>query len=137
MKTFSLNERKKAVLDVVCNDPIGEAAIKELVGGTKAGLTSKAIRALFEEGTLKRTSAGRKGDPYLYCLDTNRGGLLPLGGYRPRNRSSLCGGLFMIFHSSTPTVDLRRPDRLHVLIRSTYHVLMTLSPIAIDALRVW
>jgi hypothetical protein len=68
MKTFTLNDRKRVVLEVVNRDPLTEGAIKELAGGTNGGLTSKAVRALFEEGKLTRTGAGRKGDPFLYCL---------------------------------------------------------------------
>jgi predicted ATP-dependent serine protease len=68
MKTFTLNERKKAVLDVLGSESLAEAAIKELAGGTNGGLTSKAVRSLFEEGTLTRTGRGKKGDPFLYRL---------------------------------------------------------------------
>ncbi|HYW72105.1 MAG TPA: AAA family ATPase [Pyrinomonadaceae bacterium] len=68
MKEFTLSERKKAVLDVITRDPVPEATIKELVGGTNGGLSSKAVRALFDEGKLTRTGAGRKGDPFLYSL---------------------------------------------------------------------
>ncbi len=68
MKEFTLNERKKAVLDVMGDDPLTEAAIKELVTGTNGGLTSKAVRALFENGALERSGGGKKGDPYLYRL---------------------------------------------------------------------
>jgi len=68
MKTFSLNERKRAVLDVMGADPLPESAIKELVGGTNGGHTSKAIRTLFDEGKLTRTGGGKKGDPFLYQM---------------------------------------------------------------------
>ncbi len=67
MKEFTLNERKKAVLDSMSADPIPETAIKEIIGGN-GGLTSKAVRALFDEGRLSRTGNGRKGDPFLYSL---------------------------------------------------------------------
>ncbi len=66
MKEFSLNERKKAVLESIGTDPQSVAAIKELVGGTNAGLTSKAVLSLFEEGKLTRSGKGKKGDPFLY-----------------------------------------------------------------------
>jgi hypothetical protein len=68
MKEFTLNERKKAVLDSMSNDPVSEATIKELVGGTNGGLTSKAVRSLFEEGRLERSGKGKKGDPFLYWV---------------------------------------------------------------------
>jgi hypothetical protein len=66
MEEFTLNERKKAVLDALGTEPIAEAGIKELVGGTNGGLTSKAVRALFDEGKLSRIGKGKKGDPFLY-----------------------------------------------------------------------
>ena len=66
MKDFTLNERKKLVLESLGSELLSEAAIKESVGGTNKGLTSKAIRALFDEGQLTRTGAGKKGDPFLY-----------------------------------------------------------------------
>lgn len=68
MKTFNLNDRKKAVLESVGSEPLTEAAIKDLVGGTSKGLTSKAVRALFDEGRLSRVGSGKKGDPYLYQI---------------------------------------------------------------------
>ena len=71
MKDFTLNERKKLVLESIGSDPLSEAAIKESVGGTNKGLTSKAIRALFDEGVLTRSGAGKKGDPFLYALVQN------------------------------------------------------------------
>lgn len=68
MKSFTLNERKKAVLDIMGGDPIPEATIKELVGGTNGGLTSKAVRVLFDDGALSRSGGGKKGDPYCYWV---------------------------------------------------------------------
>ena len=41
MKDFTLNERKKLVLESVGSEPLSEAAIKESTGGTNTGLTSK------------------------------------------------------------------------------------------------
>ncbi len=67
VETFTLNERKKAVLDVMSSDPVTETAIKELLGSSQPGMTSKAVRALFEEGALQRNGRGKKGDPFLYC----------------------------------------------------------------------
>ena len=66
MKTFALNERKAAVLEVIGGDPITELAIKEQITGTNSGLTSQAIRALFDDGVLQRSGKGRKGDPFCY-----------------------------------------------------------------------
>jgi len=67
MQEFLLNERKRAVLEVMCEEPIAESAIKELVAGSNGGLTSKAVRALFDDGLIVRSGAGRKGDPYMYA----------------------------------------------------------------------
>ena len=68
LQEFNLNERKTAVLQVVTSDFVSEGTIKELCGGTNAGLTSKAVRALYEEQKLQRTGGGKKGDPFLYAL---------------------------------------------------------------------
>lgn len=65
MKTFTLDERKKAIMDAVGSEPMPESAIKEMIGGT-SGITSKALRALYDEGALKRGGGGRKGDPFTY-----------------------------------------------------------------------
>ncbi|MEP6637272.1 MAG: AAA family ATPase [Acidobacteriota bacterium] len=71
MNAFTMNERKKAVLDVMGNDPLTEGAIKEMVVGSNGGLTSKAVRALFEENKLERSGGGKKGDPFLYRLPSS------------------------------------------------------------------
>jgi AAA domain len=65
MQDFLLMERKAAVIERVGDEVLAEGDIKERIGG-KSGLTSKALRALFEEGVLERIGAGKKGDPYLY-----------------------------------------------------------------------
>nr|MDQ3820087.1 AAA family ATPase [Acidobacteriota bacterium] len=65
MQTLQLNERKQAILDAIGEEPLSEADIKERISGNQ-GLTSKAVRSLFEEDRLKRSGAGKKGDPYLY-----------------------------------------------------------------------
>jgi hypothetical protein len=70
MKEFTLSERKKAVLGVLGDEPIAEAEIKDRIAGSNKGLTSTALRALFDEGTVLRTGGGRKGDPYLYRLQS-------------------------------------------------------------------
>jgi len=69
LKTFTLNERKKAVLDSLGTEPLTDPAIRELVGGTNAGLTTKALRALYDEGVLERSGGGKKGDPFFYRLN--------------------------------------------------------------------
>jgi hypothetical protein len=68
MGCFTLNERKKLILESFGSEPLSEAAIKELAGGSNKGLTSKAVRALYDEGKLTRSGAGKKGDPFLYQL---------------------------------------------------------------------
>lgn len=65
MQTLLLKERKDAVMDNLGDEPMTEADIKERIGGNQ-GLTSKAVRALHEEGRLQRTGAGKRGNPYLY-----------------------------------------------------------------------
>lgn len=65
MQTLTLAERKAAVMDSIGDEPLTEADIKERIGGNQ-GLTSKAVRALHEEGFLNRTGAGKKGDPFYY-----------------------------------------------------------------------
>lgn len=70
MAEFTLNQRKKAVLESIGSDWQSVAAIKEIVGGTNQGLTSKAVLALFDEEKLTRSGKGKKGDPYLYRLAT-------------------------------------------------------------------
>ncbi|CAN5460273.1 hypothetical protein BH20ACI3_BH20ACI3_41910 [soil metagenome] len=74
LKTFTMNERKRSVLDALGSEPLTDPAIRELVGGTNAGLTTKALRALFEEGTLQRTGLGKKGDPFLYAKASQEAG---------------------------------------------------------------
>jgi predicted ATP-dependent serine protease len=66
MSDFTLNERKKAVLESMGSELLSEAAIKEAVPGTNKGLTSKAVRALFEEGKITRSGAGKKGNLFMY-----------------------------------------------------------------------
>lgn len=65
MQTLMLAERKMSVMDNLGDEPLTEADIKERIGGNQ-GLTSKAVRALHEEGCLTRIGAGKKGDPYYY-----------------------------------------------------------------------
>ena len=65
MQTLTLAERKAAVMDSIGDELLTEADIKERIGGNQ-GLTSKAVRALHEEGFLNRTGAGKKGDPFYY-----------------------------------------------------------------------
>lgn len=67
MADHILNERKASVLEAVGPEPQTEAQIKDCVPGTNKGLTSKAVRALYEEGKLIRTGAGKKGNPFLYA----------------------------------------------------------------------
>lgn len=70
MQTLMLAERKAAVMDNLGDEPLTEADIKERIGGNQ-GLTSKAVRALHEEGRLERTGVGKKGDPYRYQRPTD------------------------------------------------------------------
>lgn len=65
MQTLVLTERKAAVMDNLGDEPLTETDIKERIGGNQ-GLTSKAVRALHEEGYLNRNGAGKKGNPYYY-----------------------------------------------------------------------
>lgn len=80
MKNFLLEERKSAILESIGSDPVDEKAIKELTGGTNKGLTSKAVRSLFEARRLSRTGSGKKGDPFLYQIVGQHAGLSPVLG---------------------------------------------------------
>ena len=59
------SERKKEVLAQLGSETLLEDDLKVRIRGMQ-GLTSKAIRALVDEGQLSRTGAGKRGDPYLY-----------------------------------------------------------------------
>jgi hypothetical protein len=72
MEAVQLYKCKLAVLESVGDEELKEADIKERVGGS-AGLVSKAIRSLCEEGLMERTGSGTKGDPYLYKRPRNTG----------------------------------------------------------------
>jgi 5S rRNA maturation endonuclease (ribonuclease M5) len=63
--TIQIDKRESKVLDVIGDETLIEADIKERVGGNQT-LTAKAIRVLFDSERLKRTGAGKRGDPYLY-----------------------------------------------------------------------
>lgn len=65
LATIQIEERERAVLDAVGDESLTEQDIKERLGGNQT-ITAKAIRALYEAGKLKRTGAGRRGDPYHY-----------------------------------------------------------------------
>lgn len=65
LATIQIEERERAVLDVIGDESLTEQGIKERLGGNQT-VTAKAIRALYEGGKLKRTGAGRRGDPYHY-----------------------------------------------------------------------
>jgi putative DNA primase/helicase len=56
------------VLDALGDETLTESDIKERVGGNST-LTGKALRTLCgDDGPVKRSGKGRKGDPYLYTL---------------------------------------------------------------------
>lgn len=65
LAALQLEERKRAVLEAMGDEVLTEPDIKERVGGNQT-VTAKAVRALFESGSLSRAGAGRKGDPYRY-----------------------------------------------------------------------
>jgi hypothetical protein len=65
MQTIMLEKRKSEVLESMGDEFVSENEIKERVSGN-LGLTSKAVRALYEEGRMERIGTGKKGDPYLY-----------------------------------------------------------------------
>lgn len=62
-----LREKEDAILYCLSQQSfLSESAIKGEVGG--GGLTSKALRALFNAGRIHRQGSGKKGDPFLYGL---------------------------------------------------------------------
>jgi AAA domain/Bifunctional DNA primase/polymerase, N-terminal len=65
LAALQVEDRKRAVLEAMGDESLTEPDIKERVGGNQT-LTAKAIRALFESDILKRSGAGKRGDPYLY-----------------------------------------------------------------------
>lgn len=65
LATIQIEERERVVLDAMGDESLTEQDIKERLGGNQT-ITAKAIRALYEAGKLKRTGAGRRGDPYHY-----------------------------------------------------------------------
>lgn len=65
VQTLQIDERKAAVLEHMGDERLTEADIKERVGGNQT-LTAKAIRALYDNDDLRRTGAGKRGDPYYY-----------------------------------------------------------------------
>lgn len=65
MQALMLKERKETVIENMGDEALTEANIKERISGNQ-GLTSRTVRALYEEGRLARSGAGKKGDPYRY-----------------------------------------------------------------------
>ena len=62
-----LREKEDAILHCLSQQSfLSESAIKGEVGG--GGLTSKALRALFNSGRIYREGSGKKGDPFIYGL---------------------------------------------------------------------
>lgn len=62
-----LKEKEDAILHCLSQHSfLSESAIKGEVGG--GGLTSKALRALFNSGRIHREGSGKKGDPFIYGL---------------------------------------------------------------------
>ncbi len=55
------------VLEAMGADELTEADIRERVGGNES-LTAKAIRHLLASGRLRRSGAGKRGDPYIYSV---------------------------------------------------------------------
>jgi hypothetical protein len=65
MQTLMLRQRQEAVWENLGDESLTEGDIKERIGGNQ-GLTSKAVRALLEEGRLLRTGTGKRAAPYHY-----------------------------------------------------------------------
>ena len=67
MAELLLREKEDAILHCLSQQSfLSESAIKGEVGG--GGLTSKALRALFNSGRIHRQGSGKKTDPFLYGL---------------------------------------------------------------------
>ena len=77
---------KTAILDYLktLSEPIDEKVIHESVEGRKK-VKTPALRALVEDGSVARTGAGKKGDPYLYSIS---GFLVPGICWEPENQNS-------------------------------------------------
>ena len=69
LEMTQIDAYRSKVLDALGDETLTESDIKERVGGNST-LTGKALRVLcIDDGPVKRTGEGKKGDPYLY---TNR-----------------------------------------------------------------
>jgi hypothetical protein len=65
LQTVALLEKQREILEAMANDEeLSEVDIKHRVG-TK-GITSLAIRALYEKGKITRTGEGKRGNPFCY-----------------------------------------------------------------------
>ncbi|HJQ32944.1 MAG TPA: AAA family ATPase [Pyrinomonadaceae bacterium] len=86
---LQLEERKQAVLEVMGDESLTEPDIKERVGGNQT-VTAKAVRALYEAGTLTRAGGGKRGDPYHYQkADAEKSSILDLPNIdNPENREN-------------------------------------------------
>lgn len=65
LHALQVEEHKTKVLEALGNEPLTEGDIRERAGGNQS-LVSKALRALYENGDVQRTGAGKRGDPYHY-----------------------------------------------------------------------
>ncbi len=66
LEATQIDAYRSKVLDALGDETLTETDIKERVGGNST-LTGKALRALcVDDGPVKRTGEGKKGDPYLY-----------------------------------------------------------------------
>lgn len=65
LSALQVDEHKAKVLEALGDESLTEGDIRERAGGNQS-LVSKALRALCEAGSVSRTGAGKRGDPYRY-----------------------------------------------------------------------
>ncbi|KAM3339629.1 hypothetical protein P3S68_029498 [Capsicum galapagoense] len=62
-----LRRRAEAILGILSHGSISEIRIRQLIGNSPD--TSKALRMLLKQGTVKRSGAGGPSDPYIYVAN--------------------------------------------------------------------
>jgi hypothetical protein len=69
LEDAQINEAIPKIRDLLeVEDGATEPDIRKNMTGTRGIITSKAVRVMYKAGTIERTGAGRKGDPFKYHL---------------------------------------------------------------------
>jgi predicted HTH transcriptional regulator len=66
LKAVQIAAYRTKILEAIGSDTLTEPDIKEGVGGNSTH-TAKALRELVDDGVVRRTGAGKKGQPYRYA----------------------------------------------------------------------